>query len=124
MKYPTKRKTNVSNDKLLIKQLLLLIFGSLLSLNIFALDLKDAKEQGLVGERKDGLVGYVTPAPSVELKAVVEEVNQKRKQIFAETAANTGATEKQVANRFYERAIEATKPNQFYQDVTGNWVKK
>ena len=90
----------------------------------FALDIKLAKEQGLIGERKDGYLGYVVDNPNTEVMNLVKTINNKRKAKFQQTATKTGATLDQVQLRFYERAIEATKPNHFYQDKGGNWIKK
>lgn len=90
----------------------------------WAIDIKQAKAQGLIGERNDGYVGYVTKTPTNEVKALVKSINNKRKSVFQETAGKTGATIDQVALRFYQRAVDATKPNHYYQDANGSWIKK
>ncbi|TQV85274.1 DUF1318 domain-containing protein [Exilibacterium tricleocarpae] len=90
----------------------------------FALDLREAKAKGLVGERNDGYVGYVVKPASAEVKAVVKEVNNKRKAKFAATAGNNNITIEQVAARFYQRAVSQTRAGHYYQDAGGKWVKK
>ena len=89
----------------------------------WAIDLHSAKEQGLVGEAN---TGYLAPvgAPSAEVKALVAEVNAKRKAEFERTAAKTGATLVQVQARFYELAVQRTKPGHYYQDSGGSWKRK
>ena len=89
-----------------------------------AMDLKEAKDNGLVGERNDGYVGYVVKPPSNEVKAIVKEVNNKRRAKFTATAKNNSITVEQVAARFYQRAVSKTKAGNYYQDASGNWVKK
>ena len=90
----------------------------------WAMDLTEAKTKGLVGERNDGYVGYVVKPPSVEVKNIVKEVNNKRKAKFAATASNNNITVKQVASRFYQRAISKTQAGNYYQNLNGKWVKK
>lgn len=90
----------------------------------FALDLRQAKAQGLVGERNDGYVGYVVTPASAEVKAVVKDVNNKRRAKFTATANNNNITVEQVAARFYQRAVNQTQAGHYYQDASGKWIKK
>ena len=90
----------------------------------FALSLQEAKSSGLVGERRDGYVGYVVTPPGAEVKAVVKDVNNKRRARFADTAKKNNLKTEQVAHRFYQRAVKATASGHYYQDAGGAWVKK
>lgn len=108
-----------------MKQLIMGACLVLLGSNIaFALSLQEAKSNGLVGERKDGYVGYVVTPPANDVKAVVKEVNNKRKAKFTESAKSNQLKTEQVANRFYQRAVKATADGHYYQDASGAWVKK
>ncbi len=98
--------------------LLLLMQGA------WAIDIHDAKEQGLVGEANTGYLAAVQAPASAEVRALIAEVNEKRKARFESTAKKTGTTLAQVANRFYELAIEKTAPGHYYQDSSGRWKKK
>ena len=89
----------------------------------WAIDLHAAKEQGLVGEANTGYLAAVG-APSAEVKALIDEVNAKRKAEFERTAKKTGATLEQVRVRFYELAVQRTEPGHYYQDASGNWKRK
>ena len=55
---------------------------------------------------------------------MVADVNRKRKAEFQRTAEKTGATVEQVRVRFYELAVERTRPGHYYQDQQGNWKRK
>jgi uncharacterized protein YdbL (DUF1318 family) len=90
----------------------------------WAIDIHSAKDQGLVGEANTGYLAAVAGAPSDEVKALISEVNQKRKAQFKSTAEKTGATLDQVRLRFYELAVERTQSGHYYQDATGNWKQK
>jgi uncharacterized protein YdbL (DUF1318 family) len=89
----------------------------------WAIDLHAAKEQGLVGEANTGYLAAIG-TPSAEVKALVAEVNEKRKAEFERTAKKTGATLEQVSFRFYELAVQRTAPGHYYQDPGGNWKRK
>ena len=92
--------------------------------NAWAIDIRDAKAQGLVGEANTGYLAAVQTPASAEVRALISEVNAKRKEQFELTAEKTGATVPQVANRFYELAVEKTAPGHYYQDPGGRWLKK
>lgn len=107
--------------KRILLGLCLMILGSNVA---FALSLHEAKARGLVGERKDGYVGYVVTPPDAEVKVIVKNVNGKRKARFSETAKSNKLETAQVAHRFYQRAVKATTKGNYYQDASGAWVKK
>ena len=62
--------------------------------------------------------------PSAEVRALVSSVNAKRKAQFERTAKKTNTTVPQVANRFYELAVQKTRRGHYYQDKSGRWKKK
>lgn len=92
--------------------------------NAWAIDIQDAKDQGLVGESKTGYLAAVSTPASAEVRALIADVNQKRKEQFTETASKTGVTVEQVAFRFYELAVQKTEAGHYYQDSSGGWKKK
>lgn len=105
--------------KTLIALSLVLLFQ-----NAWAIDIDDAKARGLVGEANTGYLAPVKQPASAEVRALVQEVNTKRKDEFERTAKRTGANLQQVAFRFYELAVQRTAPGNYYQDQGGRWVKK
>lgn len=108
-----------------MKQLLTVILTALLSINMaYGMDLQGAKSAGLVGERIDGYLGYVVTPPKAEVRALVKSVNNKRKSRFLETAKKNGIDVNTVSVRFYQLAVEATKPGHYYQNAEGKWVAK
>jgi len=96
----------------------------LLMQSAWAIDIRDAKDQGLVGEANSGYIAAVKSTSSAEVRALIADVNNKRKAKFAETAKKTGTTMAQVANRFYELAVQKTAKGHYYQDSSGKWKKK
>jgi len=107
-----------------MKKILTAILLILSMQTAWAIDLQDAKSQGLVGEANTGYLAAVKQPPNAEVKALISSVNAKRKAQFERTAKKTNITARQVSNRFYELAIEKTRPGHYYQDASGNWQKK
>ena len=90
----------------------------------WAIDLHTAKDQGLVGEANTGFLAPVKQPASAEVRALIADVNAKRRAQFERTARNTGATVEQVRVRFYELAVQKTRPGHYYQDRNGAWKRK
>ena len=90
----------------------------------WAIDIHEAKDSGLVGEARTGYLAAVKTPASDDVKALISEVNSKRKAKFQEAAAKTDATLEQVQYRFYELAVQKTRSGHYYQDASGNWKKK
>ena len=92
--------------------------------NAWAIDIRTAKSQGLVGEASSGYIAAVQTPASAEVRALIADVNGKRRAQFNRTAQKTGTSVAQVANRFYELAVQKTASGNYYQDSGGRWKKK
>ena len=83
-----------------------------------------AKERGVVGERVDGYLGFVTLVgvePSLERK--VNEINAKRRGLYQKLANDSGTSAAQVAMVTGIKQIEKAAPDAFVVDSTGSWVR-
>lgn len=96
---------------------LLLVAGS-----AFAIDLQAAKKKGLVGETPSGYLAAVK-SPSAEVKALVGNVNTKRKQKYKEIAARNKTSLKAVEELAGKKAIEKSKAGSYVKQG-GSWKKK
>jgi uncharacterized protein YdbL (DUF1318 family) len=96
----------------------------LLSSAALAVTLQEAKELGLIGERRDGYVGFVVDDVPADVRALVQNVNNQRRDRYREIADDNGITVAQVAAVAFERAVEATQSGHYLQDASGNWVRK
>lgn len=79
-----------------------------------------ARAAGQVGEKIDGYLGVVgagTPA----LQAVVNDINIKRRAVYAQKAQAANATLDEYALTAGCQAIMATKPGEKYQAPDGSW---
>jgi uncharacterized protein YdbL (DUF1318 family) len=87
-----------------------------------ALDLEQARAQGLVGEQADGYVGVVTSTP--ETQALAASVNAQRRAAYADIASRNGTTPDAVAALTAERVIARLPRGSWVRDSTGAWVRK
>lgn len=91
---------------------------------VLAITLQEAKDQGLVGEQRDGYVGLVTGTAAAEVRDLVREVNEERRRRYEQIARDNGISVEQVAALAWERAVQATRPGHYVQDENGRWVRK
>lgn len=82
---------------------------------------QSARDNGLIGEKSDGYLGFVT-APTPMVRALVEDINIKRKAIYSKEALANGATVEEMALRTGCRLIaERTVAGEKYQTPSGQW---
>ena len=82
-----------------------------------------ARAAGQVGEKMDGYLGFVTP-PSGDLKALVEDINIKRKAVYFQQAQAQHATVEEYAFTSGCQAIARTIPGEKYQAPDGSWATR
>lgn len=79
-----------------------------------------ARASGAVGEKTDGYLGYPVP-PSAEVRKLAEDINIKRRAVYATRAAATNATVEDYAFTAACQAIARTAPGEKYQAPDGSW---
>lgn len=82
-----------------------------------------ARAAGQVGEKIDGYLGYVAP-PSGDLRALVEDLNIKRRAVYSEKAQAAGATVEEYAFTSGCRLISQTAPGEKYEGPGGGWLTR
>jgi uncharacterized protein YdbL (DUF1318 family) len=90
----------------------------------WSLSLDEAKTQGLVGEQPNGYLGMVTPSATPDARALVQDINQKRRQTYEDIARRNATKLDAVEMLAGKTAIEQTKPGNFVQLPSGQWVQK
>lgn len=98
-----------------------LLISLVLSTPAFALDLDTAKDNGWVGERYTGYLGVVKAESGV--KALVDDVNQKRTQAYKDLAAKNNISLQEVEKIAGKKVIEKTKPGNLI-DLGNGWLAK
>ncbi|MCK5069662.1 MAG: YdbL family protein [Desulfocapsa sp.] len=98
------------------------LFGLLLVCQpAMALDLKNAKAQGLVGETKTGYLAPVKSSP--EVQKLVSSINGKRKAHYKKISKRNKTSLSAVEQLAGKKAMKKTPAGQ-YINVNGAWKKK
>ena len=79
-----------------------------------------ARASGRVGEKIDGYLGVVSGG-NAALQAIVNDINIKRRAVYAEKAKAASATLDEYALTAGCQAIIATSPGEKYQAPDGSW---
>ncbi len=81
---------------------------------------EQARAGGLVGEKPDGYLGFVVP-PTPSIKALVDDLNIKRKALYTQRATEKAATVEQYAFTSGCNLIMQTRAGEKYQSPDGAW---
>ena len=79
-----------------------------------------AREAGTVGEKMDGYLGVVGSGDAA-LRRLVDDLNIKRRETYAEKASAAGATLEQYAFTSGCLLISRTRAGEKYQAPDGSW---
>ena len=88
-----------------------------------AADLQQVKNNGLVGEQLNGYLGLVSADATAEVRALVADVNARRKAKYEAIAAQNSTRLETVELLAGKKAIEKTRPGNYVQSASG-WKKK
>nr|WP_156777342.1 YdbL family protein [Erythrobacter sp. NAP1] len=79
-----------------------------------------ARANGSVGEKMDGYLGVVGDATPA-LQRMVDDINIRRRAVYAEKAKENNATLEQYATTAGCQAIARTVPGEKYEAPDGSW---
>jgi len=94
------------------------------SIAFAAMSIDTAKQQGLVGERTDGLLGIVAANPGKDVEALVQDINAKRMTHYQGIADKNGTNVSDVQALAGKRLIEKAVSGEYIQNASGGWQKK
>lgn len=104
--------------------------GALLATAAVAVDnngpIDTAMAAGTVGEQSDGYLGFVRPpaAAQADLQRRVNEVNIRRRGVYAQVARDSGETLDRVALLQALRQITKSPSGEYFKDLAGAWCAK
>ena len=81
---------------------------------------QSARSAGLIGEKSDGYLGFVV-TPTAEIKAMVEDLNIKRKSLYTTGAQREGVTVQLFAQRNACNLIANTAIGEKYMGPDNIW---
>ena len=82
-----------------------------------------AKAAGVVGEQGDGYLGVV-PSADAAVTAALNNINNGRANVYADTAAKSGVTRDAAGLATGATLIARVPAGQFYKPLGGAWTKK
>jgi len=89
-----------------------------------AATLDGAKAAGQIGESVDGYVHLVDQNAPADVKALVKDVNNQRREKYADIATTRGAPVEDVAALAGAKLVERAPAGQYVMDSSGAWRKK
>ncbi len=89
-----------------------------------AQDLAQAKRDGWLGERIDGLVGVVRADTPQAIRELADDINRRRRAEYARIAEREGISVQAVAQLAGERLMERADPGEWVLGADGNWRQK
>ncbi|MDD4616570.1 MAG: YdbL family protein [Alphaproteobacteria bacterium] len=101
---------------------LLAIGAALLALPAWALDLQEARRQGIIGEKLDGFAVVLKPSP--EANVLVADINAKRQQEYARISRQNNQPVNIIARLAAREIINHLSPGSPYQAPDGSWMKR
>ncbi|AHE58005.1 hypothetical protein EAKF1_ch0081c [Escherichia albertii KF1] len=108
----------------MMKKILLVVVWiiSLMSSNVMALTLDEARSQGRVGETLNGyLVALKTDA---ETQTLVKDINEARNRSYQQLAKQNNVSTEDIAKLAGQKLVERAKPGEFVQGINGKWLRK
>lgn len=100
----------------------ILAAAMLFALPAFALDLQQARSQGLVGET---LTGYVAAVKgSADVDALVADINAQRRAEYGRIAAANGQSADVVGKLASEQIINGLPSGAYYKGADGSWKRR
>jgi hypothetical protein len=89
-----------------------------------AATLDGAKSAGQIGEGVDGYVHLVDQNAPADVKALVKDVNDKRRAKYASIAKKRAAPIEDVAALAGAKLVERAPAGEYVMDSSGKWRKK
>jgi uncharacterized protein YdbL (DUF1318 family) len=82
-----------------------------------------ARRAGLIGERFDGYLGFVTPNPPAELHRQVNAINIRRRSLYHDLAARKGVTPEEVGITAACSLLRRIGIGEYYLSGQGSWQR-
>ena len=86
--------------------------------------LEAAKQSGLIGERPDGLVGFVAGSIPADVRTMVDQINAQRMRRYNQVAQTNGAPIDNVQAVAGRQLMDRTPAGQYVLSASGQWIRK
>lgn len=82
------------------------------------------RESGVVGERFDGFAQVRDAGAPEEVRSLVKQVNDKRREIYAKRAIQEGVPVDQVGRVYAKKILHSAPEGTWFLDGSGQWTQK
>lgn len=82
------------------------------------------RASGVIAERFDGYVELRDPSASGEARALVEQVNAQRRQIYEKRAQETNVPVSEVGKLYATKITRTAPPGTYFRQPGGGYVQK
>ena len=90
----------------------------------WAQSLDALRASGVVGERFDGFAELRDAGASQSVRSLVNQVNQKRRQIYVKDAAQQGVPVGQVGRVYAKQIMQRAPKGTWFLGESGRWTRK
>lgn len=90
----------------------------------YAQSLDDLRASGVVGERFDGFAELRDAGASPQARSLVNEVNEKRRRIYQQRAAQQGVPMGQVGRVYAQQILQSAPAGTWFLGESGRWTRK
>ncbi|MCZ9277689.1 YdbL family protein [Escherichia albertii] len=94
----------------------------LVSSNVMALTLDEARTQGRVGETLSGYLGVLKT--DAETQALVNDINAARKANYQQLAKKNNISVDDIARLAGQKLVSRAKSGEYVQGINGKWLQK
>ena len=110
--------------KFILRILLAGLLALYIPMLVHADALDDAKIALQVGEQWDGYIGAASSSTSPETRALISDVNAKRRAHYSQIASQNNIGLHDVELLAAKKTFELTQPGHMLKAQSGNWQKK
>lgn len=107
-----------------LRRLFVAVALALIAAPASAADLDSYRAQGVIAERFDGYVELKDSAGPADAKAVVDQVNAKRSDIYKERSASQKVPIEDVAKIYAGQIFNEAPSGTYFRKADGSYVKK
>ena len=120
----TMTKRDIWTTRIIARVLTTMVISMLTVSVAVASALTQPKADGWIGEQANGYLGLVREGAPAEIKALIRDVNAKRKAGYQKIATKQGTSLADVEKVGGKKAFEKTAAGNYVRDASGNWRKK
>ena len=82
------------------------------------------RANGVIAERWDGYVEIRASGAPADAKALVDEVNAKRRALYAQRAQESGVAVEEVGKLFATKIVDSAPDGTYFRQPGGGYVQK